>query len=443
MKSLFDTSPEEPLSVSDYIQLLNDHIANLSAEIIGEISELKIPASGHVYPVLKDKKTGHILPCTIWKSDYILSGVELEPGMEVLVKGKPSFYGPFGKLSFNAKSVELVGEGALKKAYEKLRRKLTVEGIFEQSRKRPLPTFPKRIGVITSLHGAVIHDFSSNLRRSGFQVLILNSKVEGPESGRDLTLAVRAFKKKDVDVLVIMRGGGSMQSLAGFDNEALVREIASFPIPVIAGVGHHQDVPLAALAADVAESTPSFVAAQLNRSWEQAEYQLERSQDRILNSYERTLVNTKEQLSVVASTMRNVVDDIFTQYKEAKRAIHNTLYKMSIQIKRDTDAVYQSAHMIVKRFVRMLDSARSEYIVKIPLRLNTSYQGVLTSVSENMRNIIRLIEVNNPERQLGLGYSIITTGGHVVRTVKTVRLGIELTIKLFDGEVLSEVKKIQ
>ena len=133
-------------------------------------------------------------PSTIWHSRYALNGLKLELGAEVLVKGWPDFYGPFGKLSFIAQTIELVGEGALKKAYDKLKEKLAKEGLFAESRKRPLPLYPKTIGVITSTSGAVVHDFNSNLGKYGFKVKIMGSRVEGQESGPDLILSLRAFK---------------------------------------------------------------------------------------------------------------------------------------------------------------------------------------------------------------------------------------------------------
>src|SRR5690606_4973649 len=114
-----------------------------------------------------------------------------------------------------------VGEGALKKAYDKLKAKLTKEGLFAEENKKELPLYPEKIGVITSATGAVVHDFSNNLGKYGFKVKIMDTRVEGQEAGRDLILSVRAFRKEDIDVLVLIRGGGSMQSLAGFDNETL------------------------------------------------------------------------------------------------------------------------------------------------------------------------------------------------------------------------------
>lgn len=297
MKQSDNYQDNMPYSVSGYVRFLNEILADSQAEITGEVSEVKIPASGHVYFTLKDPVNGDCLPCIIWKSKYFFCNVELEKGMEVLVKGHSNYYGPFGKLSFHANTVELVGEGALKKAYDKLKAKLEAEGLFDQSRKRAIPRFPKKIGVITSTHGAVVHDFNNNLLRCGFDVKIMNSRVEGAESGKDLFFAIRAFKERDIDVLVLIRGGGSMQSLAGFDNELLVREVANFPVPVITGIGHHQDIPLTALAADASQSTPSLVASLLSSPWAEAKMTLDNNQRKVLSTYENWIANTRYRIN--------------------------------------------------------------------------------------------------------------------------------------------------
>ena len=406
----------EQYSVSEFIELMNRELDALSAVVIGEVSELKVAASGHRYFTLKDKDTGFILPCTIWARDYMLTGVELELGLEVAVSGKANFYGPFGKLSFNVKSIELVGEGALKQAYEKLKKKLTTEGLFDSVRKRPLPNFPRKIGIITSLHGAVIHDFSNNLGKYGFSLFVLNAKVEGPESGRELALSVRAMRTEDIDVLVIIRGGGSIQSLAGFDNEALVREIARFPVPVLAGVGHHQDVTLAAMASDFAESTPSLVATLINSSWKEASGSLDRSEHTIISSYESILRNAGRTIDSTFSRMKDALLRIVDVYERAMGSVSHAVLTMDYAFKRmrDTLASYQET---------------------IP----GAYQSLLFATSQKIDTLGRVIEAHSPERQLKFGYSIVYNKGKVVRSPKDVKVGEVLEVQTADGTIRTQV----
>lgn len=408
----------EEYSVSAFIAAINKTLDAMPAKVVGEVSELKMAASGHAYFTLKDKETGFILPCTIWARDYALAGVELSMGMEVAATGRANFYGPFGKLSFNAKTVELVGEGALKKAYELLKKKLTAEGLFAPERKRPLPAFVRRIGVITSMHGAVIHDFSSNLGRYGFQVRILNSKVEGPESGRDLALSVRAMRTEDIDVLVIIRGGGSIQSLAGFDNEALVREIARFPVPVLAGVGHHQDVTLAALAADFAESTPSFVAALINRGWQEAETTLRRSEERIWTGFER----------------------ILRKVESAKGALATATTRMEYEFRRVRERLAGDTEGLLQGFQMALERAGARVGTELPKQIFGLFAGRLEALATGLEGTAKLISQNDPARQLKLGYSIAYRGTKVVRSVQDAPPGTRIELHVADGVLAAEVQ---
>ena len=409
-----------PYTISEFIELINSTLNTLRAEVVGEISEVKVAASGHAYFVLKDKDTGDVLPCAMWKGKYMYAGVELEMGMEVRLSGCPNFSGRFGKMSFIVDSIELVGEGALKKAYDKLKKKLTAEGLFAVSRKRPIPLFPQKIGIITSVHGAVIHDFSNNLRRAGFKIKILDCRVEGPECGRALALSVRAMRREDLDALVLIRGGGSMQSLAGFDNEMLVREIAKFPVPVLTGIGHHQDVPLATLAADAAESTPSLVAALLSKSWVEAHHRLVIDKQRIIQA-----------LSIILS-----------KYEGIKNIVSNSLAKIALGISDQKKNINTQQNFITKLFASSLASARSRYIDRLPQEINQLYAGALKIVTTKVVNLTRLIEINNPERQLRLGYSLVFKNDAIVRSIKDVAVGEEVQVRLVDGEVVSTVKNI-
>lgn len=254
------TSANDILTVGEYLDRLNSVLKNQSAKIVGEVTEVKTGPSGHVYFSLKDEKVAALVPCVIWGSKYRAYGVELHEGLKIYASGLPNIYAPYGKFTFVADVLELAGEGALKAAYEKLRKKLESEGLFSPDRKRAIPQFPHRIGVITSRSGAVIHDFSVNLGKHGFQIIFVDSKVEGQEATDDLLSAVKFLATKSVDVLVVMRGGGSLESFQAFNNESLVRALSDFPAPVITGIGHEKDAPLSSLVSDVNVSTPTAVA---------------------------------------------------------------------------------------------------------------------------------------------------------------------------------------
>ena len=370
-------------SVAEFIEILNTFFQREEVRLRGEICELKRAASGHVYFTLKDKGDGKangsaVMDAIIWSRNHQISGVALEVGMEVVLTGHPNIYPASGRLSFIANTVELVGEGALKKAYEALKAKLAAEGVFDPARKRPLPDLPHRIGVITSLKGAVIHDFENNLGKFGFTVMVCDSRVEGQAAVPDLLASIAAMRRyieEDgvLDALVVIRGGGSLESLQGFNNEALVRALVEFPVPVIAGIGHDQDVPLAALAADFMTSTPTAAAHLLNRSWEEA----------------------------------------FAKV----HALGAIFVRMQQELKRKTNDLDATWSSLVDQIERRIDWAK-----------------------EQIDYAQRFIRIHDPHRQLKLGYSIVRKNGKIFRSVAGLSPGDRIETELSDGTVGSKVE---
>jgi exodeoxyribonuclease VII large subunit len=407
-------------SVSEYIEFLNLKIKPFEVKIIGEVGQVQFGPTGHVYFSLKDEKGGAMLNCIIWKSSYRTYGIELKEGMKITAVGNAEVYAPSGRLSFIARTIALAGEGALKKEYDRIKNLLEKEGIFAEERKRPLPKYPQKIGVITSRQGAVIADFLNNLGKFGFSVKMIDSRVEGQEAVKDLIASVRSFKKQKIEVLVIMRGGGSMESMMAFNNEMLVREIAKFPCPVIAGIGHHKDVPLAAMAADVMVSTPTAAANLLGESWQKAMLFLERSERQIISNYEKNLADANFLLQRSLTKIGDLRRDIARQYEKAKNKM-----KLCLQ-----------------KFDNGLDN------IKIDLKnsLSKTFSGFeifLRSVNQQMGYAEKAISLNDPERQLKLGYSIATLKGEVLRSVKQAEAGQELDLRLADGIISSEIKNIK
>ena len=380
-----DFAEEKVFTVAQYIEILNTFFKAQAVKITGEICELKRAASGHVYFTIKDKAANGVMDCIMWGRNYEMCGVALEVGMEIILSGHANVYAPSGRLSFVADTVELVGEGALKKAYDDLRKKLETEGMFAEERKRALPDYVSRIGVITSMKGAVIHDFENNLGKFGFVVNVIDSRVEGQQSVapllaalakmRALTVAGGASEREAIEALVIIRGGGSLESLQAFNNETLVREVVNFPVPVIAGIGHDQDVPLMALAADYMTSTPTAAAHLLSRSWEEARIKLEQ--------FSRIHVRIEQEIR---------------------------------RIRIDLEVAWSS----------MIDHTEKQ----------------LSRIKERLAFAEQSVRLNDPTRQLKLGYTIVSRNGKIVRSVSGVKIGDELYSQFSDGEIQSRVEKI-
>ena len=372
-------------SISEYVELLNIGLKRSKAKIIGEVSEVSFGPTGHVYFSMKDEKNpstssgqgGAMMKCICWKSKYFMFGIKLEEGLKIIATGYPEIYAMSGRLSFIAETIEYAGEGTLQKEYEKLKKKLADEGIFAKERKREIPKYLRKVGIITSKQGAVLADFLSNLGKYGFKIKMIDSRVEGQGAVEDLISAIRTFKNQDIEVLVIMRGGGSLESMMAFNNELLVREVVSFKVPVIAAIGHHKDEPLVALAADLAVSTPSIAATTLTEPWRQVDL----------------LVETA--LSVSLQKLENIIQN----------------GKMS------------------------LENSWKDLI--------SGFNSLASKISQQLENSAKIIFLNNPERQLKLGYSIARSRGKIVRTIKSVKLGEDLDIHVADGNIISEIKDIR
>ena len=407
-------------TVSEYISSINIGLKNFRLKMIGEVSSCKVVPSGHVYFTLKDETDGSLINCIIWRSRYTLFGVDLEEGMKVIVLGNSEIYAPQGKFSFIADTIEVAGEGALKKEYEKLKTKLIAEGIFEESRKKPIPKYIRKIGIITSLRaGVVMADFMNNLGQFGFEVKMMDARVEGQEAVVSLLSAVKSLRKQDIEALVIMRGGGSLESMMAFNNETLIRQIINFPVPVIAAIGHDVDVPLLALACDHAVSTPTAAANYLSESWEESALLLERYERRIFNNYKNLLDNTNALLNNSIDTIRKAGNLITEKYKRVFNrlmiAIHG--FKNTIQ-----------------NIKNNIDSSCDKILSGLELQIS--------KMGQQLQHAERLVSSNNPERQLRLGYSIVVCDGKVIRSIKDVNVGSNINLKVSDGTIASEVKNI-
>ena len=263
LDSLMTPPPEQVLEVTTLTRLIKSQLEdNLSRVWVkGEVSNLRKQSSGHVYFSLKD--AGSQLPCVLFARDAVRQSFELQDSMEVLLLGDLSVFEPHGRYQLIAKIVIQSGEGRLQLDYERLKRKLAAEGLFDPDRKKPLPAPPRKIATITSPTGAAIRDFLRILRRRDFggEVVIFPAKVQGKGAADEVNAMIKHVVDSDgFDLIVIMRGGGSIEDLWVFNEEVLTREVAACPLPVISAIGHEIDTVLTDYAADKRAETPSGAA---------------------------------------------------------------------------------------------------------------------------------------------------------------------------------------
>lgn len=399
-------------SVSEYLDSLNRSLKQVRARIVGEISGIQeYPGRSYLYFSIKDKKDGSTAKCFMWKQDYKNSGVLLEEGMEMMITAYPNVYKPNGGMTLQVESVELVGEGALKIAYEKLKAQLEKEGLFDEVNKKPLPLLPHRIGIITSKSGAVINDFLSNIGKYGFELLFVDSKVEGEGAVKDLLAALRALYTQKVDVLVLMRGGGSLESFQAFNNESVVRAVSKFNAPVITGIGHDKDAPLVSFISDRNVSTPTAVANLLNTGWKESAHEVVLAEEKIIGRFEKLLQNNRYELENAERIIEDSFYAVFETFRTYREVLVRSLTDVGNTIVRMSEQIKEAEYRIIRGFTESLERKKD---------MVGQYEKFLVQ--------------QNPERQLALGWSITRNKkGQVVRSVKDVKVGEELDVAVSDG----------
>jgi len=413
-----ENEEEKLFTVSKYLDLLNSKLRNNNARIQGEISSLNI-GGNYLFFSLKDKYDESLLNCFMWASDYNICGIDFEEGLEIIIDGFPDIYKPQGRLSFKVSTAELVGEGALKKAYQELKKKLEKEGLFDLERKKKIPEFVQKIGLITSETGAVIHDFLNNLGKYGYQIKFFDSRVEGQAAIKDLLSAIEYFKDENIDILVIIRGGGSLESLQAFNNEILVREIANFKKPVICGIGHDKDIPLSSLAADLMVSTPTAVTVVLNKSWDEAISNVRFFEKDIIYKYQEALMDRKNKIKEFSQELKEKSEFIFKKFKDAENRLINKLIELGFALKEKKKEM-------------------DDYSQNILLNLKNKFK----EIQESLNRFEQRLKSNNPENQLKLGYSIVSLGNKVIKSIRDVNKKEKINIRVSDGRIESQVEEI-
>ncbi len=407
-----DTPLDIVFSVSEYLDALNRSLKSVRAKILGEVSGIQeYPGRSYLYFSIKDKKDGSTAKCFMWKQDYKNSGVLLEEGMEMMITAYPNVYKPNGGMTLQVEHVELVGEGVLKIAYEKLKAQLEKEGLFDEANKKQLPLLPHRIGIITSKSGAVINDFLSNIGKYGFELLFVDSKVEGEGAVKDLLSALRALYAQKVDVLVMMRGGGSLESFQAFNNESVVRAVSKFNAPVITGIGHDKDAPLVSFVSDKNVSTPTAVANLLNTGWKESSHAVVLAEEKIIGRFEKLLQSNRYDLENAERIIEDSFYKVFETFREYREILVRSLTDVGNTIERMGEQIKEAQYRIIRGFTESLEKKKD--VVE-------TYEKLLIQ--------------QNPERQLALGWSITRNKkGQVVRSVKDIKKGEELDVAVSDG----------
>jgi len=403
MDELAETA--QPLSVSQLTLLIKQSLEAefASVWVSGELSDVSRPQSGHIYLTLKDENAQ--VRGVIWRSVASRLSFDLQDGQQVVCRGDIDVYPPRGVYQLIIRQVEPLGIGALQLALRKLHQRLAAEGLFDPGRKRPLPRFPRRIAFVTSPTGAAVRDFLEVLRRRwrGVQVLIIPAKVQGEGAAQDLVRGIRLANAlaEPPDVLVVGRGGGSLEDLWCFNEEPVVRAIHASRIPVVSAVGHEIDVTLADLVADVRALTPSEAGSLVVPAAEEVRAGLDGMRARLAAALRGRAADARSRLDALAQ------------------------------------------HRVFRRpFDRIHDLARQ--VDDLDLRAKRAIGYQLTRNRDRLGSLAARLESLSPLGVLARGYSVTqhTASGQVVTDAAALTVGDTLTSRFGRGQAISQVTEI-
>ncbi|WP_373382693.1 Exodeoxyribonuclease 7 large subunit [Weissella confusa] len=388
--------------------------------VTGEISNYR-QRPGHQYFSLKDD--GAVLNATMFKFAFQKLQFKLEPGMKVNAVGHMDLYTPNGSYSLIIDKLEPDGVGALYQAYEQLKAKLAEEGLFNQLQ-RPIPRFPKKIAVITSPSGAVIRDIMTTVQRRYpiAEIVLYPAVVQGDGAVPSLTAQMTAVAESgDYDVLIMGRGGGSIEDLWAFNEEAVARQMLTMPMPIISSVGHETDTTIADFIADQRAATPT-AAAELATPVPLADLWLgiQQMQQRLVNQMQRQVVNSQERLQRLQNSY------VLTQ---PARLYEGYLQRLDIAQQRLQQSV-----------VTLVTQRRHQFDLIAP-RLTNAMTRQTENAEQRVGKAVAGLQLVSPLAILARGYSVVEQDGHILNSVADVTLQEDVLIRLADGQVTATVTK--
>lgn len=415
--------------------------------LAAELSNFSRPSSGHWYFSLKDG--GAQIRCAMFRQRNLLATLTPREGQQVLVRGRISLYEPRGDYQFIVEHVEDAGQGALKREFERLKTKLAAEGLFDTARKRPLPRLPRRIGVITSPSGAAIRDVLHVLARrfAAVPVLIYPAPVQGAQAAPELIAALKlAAQRAECDLLMLVRGGGSLEDLWAFNDEALARQIGASPIPVLTGIGHEVDFTIADFAADVRAPTPSAAAemavpdaAEFTRFFAHRAARLAQALARRLEDFRRRLAFLERRAALVSPMARlsQRAQQLDELEQRLLRAMRQRFAQARAALLERQSSLWR--HSPVQQW--QTTCARSS---QLQVRLVVAIRSRLHRARARMAPLERTLQAVSPLATLDRGYAILTTeSGAVLRDAAQVAAGQVIQARLARGRVRARVEQTE
>lgn len=443
----FNLQPERRIyTVSDLTARIRDLLAKNFTDIIvqGEISNCRVATSGHIYCTLKDERAQ--VRCVFFKQQQRGMKFHPEDGLQVMVRGTISVYEARGEYQIYVESIEPVGRGALQLAFEQLKKRLEMEGLFDAARKKPLPLLPSRIGLITSSAGAAVRDVVRILTRRfpNVHLTLYPVRVQGPGAADEIVEALRYFtKRRAADVVLLVRGGGSLEDLWSFNEESVAREIAANTIPVICGVGHETDFTIADFVADVRASTPSAAAeivVKTRGEFDKHVADLRETLDKLMRYRLLQLSRRLHELAGRRGFRRPL--DLLRQRRQRADELTSRLatgLRARLDLSRRR---FGTAQLRIRSFdFRAKMAALRLGVQRTSHDLTVRAERVLRSKRERWEKLSLQLEERSPLKVLERGYAIATdAAGNVLRDAAQVALGDEVKVQLHRGRLTTAVK---
>jgi exodeoxyribonuclease VII large subunit len=413
--------------------------------VTGEISNCHEAQSGHVYCTLKDDRAQ--IRCVCFKNNLRTMKFRPEDGLHVTVRGSISVYEQRGEYQIYIENIEPVGLGALQLAFEQLKRRLEAEGLFAASRKKPLPLLPSRIGLITSPAGAAVRDVVRILRRRfhNVHITLYPVRVQGEGATTEIVRALQFFNRQQmVDVLILARGGGSLEDLWAFNEEEVARAIAASQIPIISGVGHETDFTIADFVADVRASTPSAAAELVVQTRREFDKHIAELRGALSEQMRYRILVLSRRVHELAGRrgFRRPLDLLRQQRQRADELTARLAHGLrgNIQLSRRR---FTTAHMRIASFdFRMKIAALRLRLEKRTADLSARGERLLRVKRERLDRLRLQLEERSPLRVLERGYAIATdASGVVLRDSTQVAIGNAVRIQLHRGQLVTEVRK--
>lgn len=433
-----------PISVSE----LNRRARNMIEAkfellwVSGEVSNLVRAASGHYYFALKDD--GAQVRCVMFRNRASMLGFKPENGMQIDVRALPSLYEARGEFQLGVEGMRRAGLGALFEAFERLKAKLGAEGLFDEARKRALPTFPRRVGIVTSLQAAALRDVLTTLRRRApmIDVFVYPTAVQGTTAADEIAKAIGAARtRNEVDVLIICRGGGSIEDLWSFNAEVVARAIARLQdqngIPVVSGVGHETDFTICDFVSDQRAPTPTAAAELVSPDAGQLRAMVVSTRSALSRALRRSMDNAYQRVDRAQRSLLSPQDRLGRERDRLTRLKTQLRQALRTQLDR---AGFSVAILRQRALPYRPDTASRRELLK--QRRTDLQSAVLRTISDqrlHLQGLMKSLHLLAPERVLERGYSIVELDGEILRNSADVAAGNVIAVRLARGQLTAEV----